>query len=378
MGSPLNKTSLLIAGVLVIVCVLWLGSGIFSSEDEDSIESAQSKQVQTEEEFSVEVITSTAKSFVPDIIITGQSKASRMVDLSSEVTGKIKSIAKGKGQRVDEGQLIIELNTDDRQANVRQARERVRQRQIEYDAAINLEKKGFSPRVRSAEMRAELEVAKANLEGAQLKLADVNVKAPFAGIVDRQYVEIGDYVNVGDALVKIVDLDPLEFKLFASERDVQNISVGQSAEITVNDNVVLQGKVSFVAVSAESDTRTFPVEIQISNEDLSYKEGMTAKIKLPAKETQAHSLPSSVLVLNTEGDIGVHTVDESNVVDFIPLTILQNDVQEIWVTGLPSTARVITRGQDFVTKGDVVQVSQADSMVENSETEAVSDDQPDN
>ncbi len=375
----MNKSSYIIAGVLVVLCLLWLGSGIFSSDDGGSSEALQSEQAQKEDEpFAVEVVTSIAQDFVPDIIITGQSKASRMVDLSSEVAAKVKTIANGKGQKVKEGDLVIELNTDDRQANVKQARERVRQRQIEYDAAINLEKKGFSPRVRSAEMRAELEVAKANLEAAQLELADVNVRAPFSGIVDRQYVEVGDYVNVGEALVKIVDLDPLEFEMFASERDVQNISLGQSAEITINDNTKLQGKVSFVAVSADSETRTFPVEIQIPNEDLSYKEGMTAKIKLPAKETQAHKLPSSVLVLNTEGDIGVRVVDEGNIVSFVALSILQNDGQKIWVTGLGPSATVIVRGQDFVTNGDKVRVSQTSEKSDNLESKIGSDDQSDN
>ena len=105
---------------------------------------------------------------------------------------------------------------------------------------------------------------------------------------------------------------------------------------------------------------------------------MTAKIKLPAKETQAHKLPSSVLVLNTEGDIGVRVVNESNLVSFIPLSILQNDGQEIWVTGLSSTATVIVRGQDFVTDGDEVRINQATEKVDNPETKTAPDDQPDN
>lgn len=375
----MNRSSLVISFVIITLCALWLVSGVFSSDKAATQVETQTTGTEHESKpFTVEVAELQAQPFVPDIIITGQSKASRIVDLSAEVAAQVKSIEKEKGQKVEEGEVILNLDTDDRQANVRQAQERLRQRQIEYEAAVNLEKKGFAPRINTAQKKAELEGARAELEGARLMLADVNVKAPFSGIVDRQYVEVGDYVSIGQELIKLVDLDPLEFNLFASEKDIQNITVGQKADIFLTDGTQLRGTVGFVAVSADPDTRTFPVEIEVPNENLKYKEGMTANIRLSASEVQAHKLPSSSIVLNTEGDVGVRIVNEDSSVNFVPLKILQNNGREIWVTGLASSVRVIVRGQDFVTDGDKVEVSLAGEGTMSPTAGAGTDDQPDN
>ena len=65
-------------------------------------------------------------------------------------------------------------------------------------------------------------------------------------------------------------------------------------------------------------------------------------------------MPPSALTLNTEGQIGLRTVDDAGLVAFEPVTVLRDTAQGVWLTGLPDTLNVIVVGQEFVTAGVTV------------------------
>jgi multidrug efflux system membrane fusion protein len=65
-------------------------------------------------------------------------------------------------------------------------------------------------------------------------------------------------------------------------------------------------------------------------------------------------LPQSALTLNNEGQLGVRTVGTGNVVDFVPVRILRDTSEGVWVDGLSESVDVIVVGQEFVTRGVTV------------------------
>ena len=65
----------------------------------------------------------------------------------------------------------------------------------------------------------------------------------------------------------------------------------------------------------------------------------------------AHRLPQSALTLNNDGQLGVRLVGPDDIVAFAPVEVLRDEVDGIWVSGLPERADVIVVGQDFVTRG---------------------------
>ena len=101
-------------------------------------------------------------------------------------------------------------------------------------------------------------------------------------------------------------------------------------------------------------TRTFRVEIEVPNPDLTLRDGQTAEIVIASEGTSAHLLPQSALTLNDEGTLGVRTVIEENTVSFMPVTILRDTPNGIWLAGLPKEASVIVIGQEYVTDGVTV------------------------
>ncbi len=88
---------------------------------------------------------------------------------------------------------------------------------------------------------------------------------------------------------------------------------------------------------------------------------MTVEIYLPMPEQQLHKISPSILSLNDEGQIGVKTVDDQNVVSFVPVKIVADKADYMLIDGLPETARVITVGQDFVVGGQTVEPTESDA-----------------
>jgi len=113
----------------------------------------------------------------------------------------------------------------------------------------------------------------------------------------------------------------------------------------------VQGQVTFLSRSADSTTRTFRVEIDVANPDFAIRDGQTAEILIAAQGEPAHLLPQSALTLNADGKMGVRIVGTDSRVEFVPVAVLRDTPQGVWLSGLAEEADVIVVGQDFVTAG---------------------------
>ena len=72
---------------------------------------------------------------------------------------------------------------------------------------------------------------------------------------------------------------------------------------------------------------------------------------------KAHRISPALLALDDSGGVGVRIVDARHVVQMVPVNVIKDDAQGVWVTGLPETATVITVGQELVGAGDRVDVA---------------------
>ncbi len=353
------KSSQIIAVIIAVVALGWILSGSFGSAPpaKENVKETQAQQSQEKQEkklTDVRVRLSRAEDFTSDVVVTGRTGASRSVVIRAETEGQIASLPRKEGERVTKGEVLAKLEAREREAVLAEARERVVQREIEYNASKKLESQGFNSRVRLAQTKADLEAARAALRDAQVELANISIKAPFDGVMDEQDVEIGDYLAVGDSLFTIVDLDSVEITGFVAEQHIGAITEGSQARAELVDGSEVSGEVTFIAPAANPETRTFRVEITVSNPDHAIKDGLTTRMFIPGMSQRAHKISPSILTLNDEGKIGVKIVDEQNRVQFMPVNILSDKPDHMWISGLPDDARIITVGQEFVGSGQEV------------------------
>ncbi|MEL6619726.1 MAG: efflux RND transporter periplasmic adaptor subunit [Pseudomonadota bacterium] len=365
------------------------------------------------EEALIKVVArkSIAREIDSAVILRGQTEAARQVDVRSETTSTVISPPLRKGAFVNEGDLLCRLDPGTRgatltemrarvaeavsrkaeaesrvpeaESRVVEARARLEEALVNQNAAQRLSVDGFASetRVKNADAAlaaaeaaveaarsgvtaarsglqsadATIESASAAVAAAERELEKLDIRAPFAGLLESDTAELGSLLQPGSLCANIIQLDPIKLVAFVPETEVNRIEVGApaGARLAAGD-IEVTGKVTFLSRSADMTTRTFRVEIEVPNADLRLRDGQTAEIAISAAGAMAHLLPSSALTLNAEGQIGVRTVSDDDVVGFEPVRVLRDTAQGVWLTGLPDVVNVILVGQEFVTAGVTV------------------------
>lgn len=347
-----NK-SYLAAFLIAAAAAAWIASGVFSHAEKD--EHVPAAEEKTDTVPRVTVVDLLAETTTGDIVMTGRTEAVRRVDLKAETEGRVVDLPAHEGDAVEEDAPLVRLDERDRRARVAEAAQRIKQRDIEFEAAQALEKKGLNSRVRLAQAQAEREAARAALKEAQMELDNTEITAPFAGIVSGRFVETGDYVTPGQNVMSLVDLGSVKAGGFVTEHQVGTLAAGQKASVKSTNGTKREGTVTFVSPAADPQTRTFRVDVTVPNPDGKLVDGMTVTISIAAQEEKAHKIPPSSLSLDDTGRIGVKIADAQNKVAFMPVTVLRTEPGYLWIGGLPDKVRVITVGHEFVTPGQTVE-----------------------
>jgi multidrug efflux system membrane fusion protein len=157
-----------------------------------------------------------------------------------------------------------------------------------------------------------------------------------------------------------VDEDPFLVVGQVTERDIGGLTLGQPGQAKLVTGQTLDGRVRFIATTAEASTRTFRVELEVPNRERTMREGVTAELRLPVAGSRAHRLTPAVLTLNDQGAVGVRAVGVDNKVQFHAAEIVGDGPQGVWVAGLPDKIDIIVVGQEFVREGQQVQPSPAE------------------
>jgi multidrug efflux system membrane fusion protein len=368
--TRLVKPSFLIAFVLALLAAGWIYSGQmeddpFAFGSGDDTEAAQTADAAGDGATSGDGLAPPSERELPAVrtspseaephrallIYTGRTEVARRGIVRAETEGRVVEIAAEESARIGEGDLIVELAANDRYARLREAEALVSQREIEFDAAKQLAGKGYQTEAARAQAEANLSAARAALERIRVDLSRITIEAPFEGIVESRMVEIGDYVQPGMEIAQIVDFDPIVVTIQVSEREISKVEAGVMAEVELVSGEIHPALVSRISTTADTLTRTFEVELEIANEDALIRDGMTAKVLLPAQQVMAHKISPALLALSDEGAVGVKAVGEDNRVVFHPIEIVEDTADGMWVSGLPRKATLISVGGAYVAPG---------------------------
>ena len=345
------KPSFAIAGGLVLALAGWLASGYLGGEAALP-EAAQAPT--PAERVAVRVRPSTAETIERAIVLNGHTEPAREVTLRAETGGRVVELGQPKGALVEQGDLIVHLDPRAREAIVSMAEAKLRQREIEFEAASQLGKKGFQAETQVAEAEAALELARADLKAARIELDHTVVRAPFDGVLDTRPVEIGDFVDVGDPVATVIEQDPYLVVAEVPERSVGNLEAGMPGRARLITGQEVEGKIRYLESAANPATRTFTVELEVPNPGRRFAAGVSAELRIVWDRVPGHRIASSLLGLNDEGVLGVKSVDDEGLVRFHQVEVVQADDDSIWVAGLPDEVTLITVGQAFVRAGDQV------------------------
>ncbi len=349
---------------------------------------------QTQQPVRVVAMHSTAREVDGAVLLRGQTEAARQVELRAETSGRVISDPLRKGAEVEEGDLVCELDPGTRgaslteaearlaearasvpssKARVEEAKAALEEARINQNAATKLSEDGFASetrvasanaRVRSAEaalasaesglstVTAAIQSAEAAVAAAEREIERLTIEAPFAGLLESDTAEIGTLLQPGGLCATIIRLDPIKLVGYIPETEVNRVQTGAraGAQLATGGDRIF-GTVSFLSRSADPQTRTFRVEIEVPNPDLAIRDGQTVEIGIEAEGAKAHLLPQSALTLNDDGALGVRIVGPDDMAQFVPVKMMRDTPQGVWLAGLPEEADVIVIGQEYVVDG---------------------------
>lgn len=331
---------------------LWMLAGLLSSDAPALLE----RPVKTESNalFAVQVERYVAEQISPELTIHGETQANRSVDLTSEVDGKVTKIHAREGDFVKKGQLIIEIDPQDKPEKLKQAKALVKQRSLEFSANQNLINQGLQNQTRLAESESLLEAAKAQVKSLEISLQSTQVRAPFDGILENRSVELGTYLRVGNPIISVIDFNPFIIKGYVAEKDLHKIHIGDQATGKTLDGSTYSGKIRYLSSVSYQASRTFAIELEITNPSERQVNGVSAQILIPLEKNNAIFISPALLSLNEKGVLGAKHINDQQQVVFTPVELVKAQSDGIWISGLPNPVDLIITGQSFVNTGDKV------------------------
>ena len=348
----IKQSHLVAAAILGGVLLLFVIGGVWS---------AVTKKPEAKVETKTQAIMVTTRLVEPElrpgaIILRGRTEAARTVIVRAETAGPVAAVPAAEGSFVRRGAILCRLSVDARQASLDQARAALKSRQLQMQASQRLAAQGYRSQTQVLQDQANLDGAMAAVRQAEVLLGQVNIRAPFSGVFDRREAEVGSYLAPGGACGTMLELDPLIIVADLAESQIGKVRVGETATAVLTTGETLSGRIRFVARDADPQTRTYRVEIVVSNPGSRARSGLSADVRIATPVSSAHRLPSSALVLGSDGRQGVRHVVGAGQVVFTPIEILDQGPEGIWVSGLEGPINLIIAGQAFVNEGQTVRV----------------------
>ena len=226
---------------------------------------------------------------------------------------------------------------------------------------------------RLAQAKAKVAQAQEEVNRLQDRLDDHTVRAPFRGYVVTRLAEKGEWIQEGDAIAEIVQLDPVEVRVAVPEEFIARVAPGMRVRVDVAAvqselNGVLTGTVFRIVPSADARSRSFPVRIRIDNTSLDgsplLKPGMLARVLMPVGKTErALLVPKDALVLDRD-QAWLFAIQETNDMATARKVKLEVGAAEdslIQVrpksgSRLEANMTVVTEGNERLADGDTIQV----------------------
>jgi len=315
----------------------------------------------------VQVITAEAKRqpVTESLSLIGSLVANEMVEIKAETDGTVQEIPFNEGQRVEKGQLLIQLDETKFATALAEAEGNFKLSRANFERAKQLFADKLISEQEYDQAAANFDVNRALLDRRKRELKDARIYASFSGIMGARNFSPGQVIAKNAVLSWLVDLDPIKVELNVPERFLSQVQLGQTLDLKVAAYPTnrFQGKVYFIAPSVDPNTRTTLVKAEIPNPNHELKPGMFANLDLTVKVREnSIVIPETALSQILDDDrANVFTVGVSNMVQLKSVKLgvrLPGQVEVL--SGLDGGERVIVEGIQKVGPGARVKMAGAE------------------
>ncbi len=235
----------------------------------------------------------------------GSMRAVQGADLSTEESGVVAKILFENGQEVKAGDLLVELDTETEQANLRSAEAEQDLARTVYERTRRLRQNNTVPQSDLDAAESQLRKMTALVEQLKATIRKKQISAPFTGRLGIREVNLGQFVNNGDKIVSLQSLDPIFVDFLLPQQLLAALEAGQGVSVftDVYPGEMFEGKLTAINAEIDPVTRNIRLQATLDNADGRLRPGMFARVQLALGEAdEVVRIPVTAVLTATYGD----------------------------------------------------------------------------
>ncbi len=303
-------------------------------------------------------------------ILPGSIESRTVSTLASEIPGLVIELAVDEGDRIDSGQILARLRTQNleidllaAQAQLKEDEARRRFSEVNLKRARDMMSEGIYSQHQLDDAQFEADAWEGRIERLRAQIARINddllrstIRAPFDGVVTKKFAEVGEWVREGGDLVEVLSMDALEVRVEVPERYYGQLKPGGQTQVLFDSlpGLVLSAPIIAVIPRADPKARTFPIRLELPS-DRRLGVGMAVRVSIPVGGGHEALIVPKDAVVSRSGRSTVYRIDEDETVRPIPVETGDGVGEWIEVRGpLAEGDSVVTRGNERLRPGQKV------------------------
>jgi RND family efflux transporter MFP subunit len=357
---------------LVVLALLVLGGGrtvlvrMANAQALEATSTEQSRQY-------VKIAVARRSGASQTLALPGTLQGFVQAPVAARASGYVKRWTKDIGSKVAKGELLAEIDTPEIDQQLVQAQAAREQSASSLALARStlerwegLRRKDVVSQQDLDERRSAVAQSQANLEAAQANVQRLRqleefkrVVAPFAGVITRRNVDVGDLIDSSRVLFNLSQTDPLRVYISVPQAYAQLVKTGQEVVVTQGElrGQRFMGQVARTSASVDAVTRTMQVEVALPNREGKLMPGSYVQVALPLTASQSLVAPTNALLFRASGTM-VAVVDAQGRVTLRKVSVGRNYGADFEVLdGISETEQLVLNPPDWMADGQTVVVA---------------------
>lgn len=288
----------------------------------------------------------------------GALVAAKNIQMTTEIAGQVDDILFQDGSFVKKDTPLIRLDDAVLKSKYASAKANFDFSESNYRRMEVLSKKGAVAQQIMDQAKATLAEKKAAAEEARVLVEKALITAPFNGVLGKAKVSPGEFVNIGQALVTLTDIENLRVEFNVSEKYFADVKIGQQVTLKTSayPGKEFYGKLAYIAPTINTEDRTIALYADVPNQDHTLTAGLFVNVTLLlGTKSNVLLIPTSSLVATIDGQQVYKIVDNKAVA--VNVTLGQRTENQVQVTkGLVLGDSIVIAGQQKIKEGSLVKI----------------------
>lgn len=292
--------------------------------------------------------------------VQGRIEADEVVNVSSDVGGRIIQLYVKEGQYVQKGKLIATTDLSTLEKQIAEIETQLTLANTVFERQKRLWDQNIGSEIQYLEAKTQKEGLEKSLETLKSQISKKNIYAPISGYVDREFMKSGETAQPGMPIVQILNTSQIKVVADVQENFLKSIQKGDSVEVFFPAlNITLNETIDQIGRTIDLNNRTFKIEIETSSQNGKLKPNLLAIAKFKDYEQKdAVVIPLDIVQEEVNGNKFVYLMESKGDKSYAKksyVTIGESNINKVIISdGVKAGDQIITLGSKSVSDGDLI------------------------